>query len=247
MRCLLVAILILSATSFSHAADTAKEIELTTYYPAPYGDYSILKTTDFILNPTSTPSPAARGQIYYKAGDNKIYYNTDGTAAGWAQIGNPQQKSSFSASNSTDQDIPEDASDFVKIEFDSESFDENNSFSLHDATSPDSTSRHTPKVAGKYVYIISFAYDADTTGPANELDDIRIGLFKKGIMVDESIKRYGRIEHYGGDKIRLSSHPISMNGTTDYVEAFALHDREGAPTINLTISEQQFSGYRVSD
>ena len=43
MKYFLFIILVLSMTSFSYAAD--ESVELTTYYPAPYGDYEELTTS----------------------------------------------------------------------------------------------------------------------------------------------------------------------------------------------------------
>lgn len=83
MKYLSIILLLFSITTLSYAEDEV--IELTTYYPAPYGEYESLETTDFKLNPTSTPNPS-RGQVYYNSGDDNIYYNTDGTASGWSPM-----------------------------------------------------------------------------------------------------------------------------------------------------------------
>ena len=79
-----IAILFLACTTVF--AEQDETVELTTYYPAPYGDYDTLKTTDFILTPASRPSPANEGQIYYDSGDDQIYYNTDASDTGWAPM-----------------------------------------------------------------------------------------------------------------------------------------------------------------
>jgi len=83
MKLILVVALIISIANLSYAEQ--EEIELTTYYPAPYGQYESLQVTDFKLNPIDT-SPASKGAIYYDSDDDNIYYNTDGTNAGWQPI-----------------------------------------------------------------------------------------------------------------------------------------------------------------
>jgi len=45
MKRILLAILILSVASICYAADGEEEITLTTYYPAPYGEYSELSVS----------------------------------------------------------------------------------------------------------------------------------------------------------------------------------------------------------
>jgi len=45
MKRILLAILVLSAASICYAADEGEEITLTTYYPAPYGDYDELSVS----------------------------------------------------------------------------------------------------------------------------------------------------------------------------------------------------------
>ena len=106
MKYLLIIILALSVTSFSYAAgaDTEETIELTTYYPAPYGDYDELQSNKLAVGsnaaiPTDngvlqferlTTAPAhdvaKEGTIYYdaKAAEKKFKFN-DGS--GWQDLG----------------------------------------------------------------------------------------------------------------------------------------------------------------
>lgn len=57
MKYLLIILLALSVTSFSYAAD--ESIELTTYYPAPYGDYEDLYVSNSLGVGTNSPDASA--------------------------------------------------------------------------------------------------------------------------------------------------------------------------------------------
>ena len=57
----------------------AEDVTITTYYPAPYGVYSILR-----LEPRSTPPSPSEGDMYVDSGTHRIrcYLN------GWKQLDN---------------------------------------------------------------------------------------------------------------------------------------------------------------
>jgi hypothetical protein len=102
---MLIIMLVLFAAGIAAAQDT-EEITLTTYYPAPYGDYKEITAeeisvnrasvgadatspeTDGVVNFASIPEPAASssaiGDIYFDGTDFK-YYRSD--EAGWSQLG----------------------------------------------------------------------------------------------------------------------------------------------------------------
>ena len=50
MKQILTIVLVLFITGISYAADEAEEITLTTYYPAPYGDYATLFADEIGIN-----------------------------------------------------------------------------------------------------------------------------------------------------------------------------------------------------
>ncbi|TRZ51219.1 MAG: hypothetical protein D4S01_05310 [Dehalococcoidia bacterium] len=49
MKRILLTILVLSVASICYAADETEEITLTTYYPAPYGEYDELRTSKMVV------------------------------------------------------------------------------------------------------------------------------------------------------------------------------------------------------
>jgi len=66
MKYLLITILALSITSFSYAAD--EEVTLTTYYPAPYGEYDELTVGGYTL----PSADGTEGQVLMTDGDGNI-------------------------------------------------------------------------------------------------------------------------------------------------------------------------------
>ena len=78
MKIILLVAFLLSVSSVSYAED--ESIELTTYYPAPYGDYDELSANEIKLNPHNSPSSAAgnEGNLYYDATENQLQIS-DGT------------------------------------------------------------------------------------------------------------------------------------------------------------------------
>ena len=84
MRYLLIILLALSMTSFSYAADIEEQIELTTYYPAPYGEYDTLITETLIAGGNAFPADSgtsgqslitdgAGGLTWQSIGGDRIY------------------------------------------------------------------------------------------------------------------------------------------------------------------------------
>jgi len=101
MKKLLLAILVLSVTSICYAADGEEEITLTTYYPAPLGDYNQFRTNvlavgsganmptvdgianfDLIAN-DPIAADSRKGDIYYNTTSGFRYYD----GAGWQPLG----------------------------------------------------------------------------------------------------------------------------------------------------------------
>ena len=75
--------LALPVLAFAEEEEQKEEITLTTYYPAPYGDYTDLTVDTLHLNPrTDTPTvwdasghSGAPGELAYAEGDGKLYYS----------------------------------------------------------------------------------------------------------------------------------------------------------------------------
>ena len=88
---------------FSGTAVFAGKVELTTYYPAPYGEYSSLSAAKSFIPPklttderdaisaTSNP-PLVQGMVIFNTTTNQLEVNKDGTATGWVSaVGGPPQ------------------------------------------------------------------------------------------------------------------------------------------------------------
>jgi len=77
----LISILFIPTLAFSQATPTSESVTLTTYYPAPYGEYRQIK-----LSPQASLGSACdnAGAMYYNSADNKPYY-CNGTI--WQPIG----------------------------------------------------------------------------------------------------------------------------------------------------------------
>ena len=84
--------LALPVLAFAEEEEQKEEITLTTYYPAPYGDYTDLTVDTLHLNPrTDTPTvwdasghSGAPGELAYAEGDGKLYYSNGST---WVAAG----------------------------------------------------------------------------------------------------------------------------------------------------------------
>ena len=76
--------LALPVLAFAEEEEQKEEITLTTYYPAPYGDYTDLTVDTLYLNPRNgVPADwddGAPGDLAYAAGDGKLYYSNNDSA-----------------------------------------------------------------------------------------------------------------------------------------------------------------------
>jgi len=91
MRILIFLVLLTAIAVSAYAQDN--EITLTTYYPAPYGDYDAVSSKyidldasayDTTLVPPATPS-IKQGRIFYDAGTGTYKFSPDGTS--WVELG----------------------------------------------------------------------------------------------------------------------------------------------------------------
>ncbi|GEM_PF-1532574 len=98
MKRILLVILVLSITGLCYAADETEEITLTTYYPAPYGDYEKISANMVLLNPMAQPAAASitaadEGLLYYDttSKDMRVYAGDPGNPTPqtytWSSIG----------------------------------------------------------------------------------------------------------------------------------------------------------------
>ena len=73
--------------TFFAASAFAGKVELTTYYPAPTGEYNTVKYTPTASAPVC--NPGAKGTVYYKDGALEGLYVCDGTQ--WIPVGSQEQ------------------------------------------------------------------------------------------------------------------------------------------------------------
>ncbi len=73
--------------TFFAASAFAGKVELTTYYPAPTGEYNTVKFSPTASAPVC--NPGAKGTVYYKDGALEGLYVCDGTQ--WIPVGSQEQ------------------------------------------------------------------------------------------------------------------------------------------------------------
>ncbi len=121
-------------------------------------------------------------------------------------------------------------STYTKVQYNNEVSDAGNTF--------DSTTnyRHTPTVAGKYLYTLNGFLLLNTDAAQAEFD-----IYKNGASVALGTVVQGSA---AANSTVTFSAIVSMNGTTDYVEVFCYHNAGSAK--NLTAgSLNTFSGARI--
>lgn len=126
----------------------------------------------------------------------------------------------FSAQITTTQTIAQNSD--TRIVFGTEYFDTNSNYDV-------STGRFTPTVAGYY------QVNAQAYFPANSSSYATVSLYKNGTSIATSATA---TQTYVAACPNVSS-VIYLNGSTDYVEAYAASGQSG--TISLT-SQSRFSG-----
>lgn len=168
-------------------------------------------------------SGTTKGSIRYSNTSNTLEYCNSTT---WASLG-PSDTTPVSFHvdrNGTNQTIA--ASTWVKLLFTNDSsglaFDSNNNF---DTTA----SRFTPTQPGKYIF--NLATWCNTGG------DCAPSIYKNGSQVTYNVATRT------GNSAALSSVILTMNGTTDYVEAYV---NSTATTINGTSTVTYFDGALLS-
>jgi len=80
-KSLLSLVLVLLLANIAYA-QTSETVTITTYYPAPYGEYRQIKLTPTPSLGTTCSNP---GAVYYNSSDNVIYYCNAATSQ-WQPI-----------------------------------------------------------------------------------------------------------------------------------------------------------------
>ena len=119
------------------------------------------------------------------------------------------------------------ASTWTKIPFSSEVFDTNNNYD------PTTNYRFTPTVAGYYYFTIQVFMSVNANRGA-------VSIYKNG---SSSIEKYDLGSAAGGGITFSVTGLIYLNGSSDYVEAYAYQEGTGTTAINTSGSLTVFSGF----
>tara|TARA_R100001015_G_C4579525_1_gene136262 strand:+ start:149 stop:955 length:807 start_codon:yes stop_codon:yes gene_type:complete len=144
----------------------------------------------------------------------------------------------FEATISASQTLTENA--YTKLAFDTENFDTDGNYDH--ATNY----RFTPQTAGKYFFYVNGIFNA---GGSGEFERIRLALYKNGSLV--YYQQEGSQSQQGNPQRRSQTIQkiIDLNGSSDYVEAFAFfeHDAQGAGILELIESGKNnvFGAYKL--
>lgn len=138
----------------------------------------------------------------------------------------------FQAVMSGDQSLS--AGSTTKVTFNSEIFDTNSNYD------PSTNYRFTPTIAGKYKFYVSLQFRVGTSS----LYYCYAYIYKNGSLLVTSQNDFQN--NYANTHNATASYIVSMNGSSDYVEAYGHVYNAG--TIGATDGGQPvsvFSGYKI--
>lgn len=138
----------------------------------------------------------------------------------------------FRATRGTLQTIPNVT--VTKVQYNTETFDT-------DSTYDNATNfRHTPNVAGKYVYTATVQFDVSIANTP-----IFIYLFKNGSVYSQGLS----LVNVGAtNPLTLNiTDTVSMNGSTDFVEVYCSQQSGGNLNIVNLATYNKFTGCRISN
>ena len=135
----------------------------------------------------------------------------------------------FSATNASDQTLTQ--TTITKVVFGTEQFDTNSNFA---------SNRFTPTVAGYYQ--INYSLNFDGLGAGSWLTLVIGYIYKNGSQYTRKVTSFGG--NYSANQNISEGVVIYFNGSTDYVEIYALGTTAaGSPVVNSNTSN--FSGSMV--
>ena len=239
MKRILLMVLVLLVASICCAQD--EEIEITTYYPAPYGDYISLQadsmaigsgatspstdgTINFSIIDDSSGAPnGTEGSIYYSGQDDEFKFHDGSATTPWKPFGGggiatASSVLAFNAYLSADQTIPY---GFSKVIFDAENFDYGSCFNT-------STYRFQPNVAGVYQIHTQVDPYAESTIEQEFIITIR----KNGTDISRCMNASPLVAQNVHVNTNRTSQLIAFNGTTDYIEIWCWWNRSSSIKIN---------------
>jgi len=159
---------------------------------------------------------------------------TSAKLASGAVVNTPAFEATISASKTLTEN------DYTKIQFDTENFDTDGNYDHS------TNYRFTPTTSGKYFFYVNCIFNA---GGSGEYERARLALYKNGSLV--YYQQEGSQSQQGNPQRRMHSIQkiITLNGSSDYVEAFAFfeHDAQGGGIIELVESGKNnvFGAYRI--
>lgn len=167
-----------------------------------------------------------------KAGTNEIYSSLTNTNTGnaltdttkWQRLGN---NPNFSAKLSANQ-VPT-INTITKVQFDTENYDTGGYYD------PTTNYRFTPLRAGKYLVNSLLNFVSDTSFEAE------LVIYKNGTQIQ-------RVRHeisVSGQITLNISRIVQLNGTTDYIEIFALIS--AGTTFSFDDNQSEFSAFKLID
>ena len=117
----------------------------------------------------------------------------------------------------------------VKIQFNSETYDTDNAF--------DSSTnyRFTPQTSGKYFIHFQYGHNSGTAHT-----EISLKIFKNGSAV--AIKTNN---HAGGTKMYEVSSTVSLNGSSDYIEAYVYHNYGSDRSSDYGSENVYLEGFKI--
>ena len=153
-----------------------------------------------------------------------------GTATGFGGVNTP----AFHAKLSANQSISNES--LTKVAANTELFDTDNAYDNS------SNYRFTPQTAGKYIIYSSVLVDSASNN--NNIDYIYSEIQKNGTaitfnMLDFRSDRDGR-------KFTVSQQTaVDMNGSSDYIEVFAIGKASYSADLKFSSSNTYFGGYKI--
>ena len=135
----------------------------------------------------------------------------------------------FKVTLSANQNISD--STFTKIQFDTETFDIGGDF--------DSTTnyRHTPGVAGKYLYILAVHFTS-----AGDQKYIIADIWKNGVRTQGTVYRASGTAEQGTCVATI----VDMNGSTDYIEGYVFQDTGSTRVVDDEPGLSNLSGSLIT-
>ena len=158
-------------------------------------------------------------------------YSFTGTITGAGESNSP----SFQAYMSSDQTVSSEVS--TKLQINTEVWDTDNCYD-------NSTNyRFTPNVAGKYFVYGAYRFD---NGSANTSRYAEVSIHKNGTAYTDGTQ----IGNYGTYSFRNMLLPVTslieFNGSTDYVELFAIRDSNSGTSVNGGTRNTYFGAFLIS-